>query len=42
LILFFVAALPLHHNSLLVSFDGDFAAIAPLRELCLQRLNRPV
>ena len=37
-----VAAVALHHNAMLVSFDADFEAIASVSELRLQRLNRPV
>ena len=37
-----VAAVALHHNALLVSFDTDFEAIASVSELRLQRLERPV
>ena len=37
-----VAAVALHHNALLVSFDTDFEAIASVSELRLQRLDRPV
>ena len=37
-----VAAVALHHNALLVSFDADFEAIASVSELRLQRLDRPV
>ena len=37
-----VAAVALHHNALLVSFDADFEAIASVSELRLQRLERPV
>jgi len=36
-----VAAVALHHNAVLVSFDADFEAIASVSELRLQRLNRP-
>ena len=36
------AAVALHHNALLVSFDADFEAIASVSELRLQRLERPV
>jgi predicted nucleic acid-binding protein len=36
-----VAAVALHHNAVLVSFDTDFEAIASVSELRLQRLNRP-
>jgi len=36
-----VAAVALHHNAVLVSFDGDFEAIASVSELRLQRLQRP-
>jgi predicted nucleic acid-binding protein len=36
-----VAAVALHHNALLVSFDADFEAIASVSELRLQRLERP-
>ena len=37
-----VAAVALHHNAVLVSFDSDFEAIASVSELRLQRLERPV
>jgi hypothetical protein len=36
-----VAAVALHHNAVLVSFDADIEAIASVSELRLQRLNRP-
>jgi predicted nucleic acid-binding protein len=36
-----VAAVALHHNAVLVSFDSDFEAIASVSELRLQRLERP-
>jgi predicted nucleic acid-binding protein len=36
-----VAAVALHHNAVLVSFDADFEAIASVSELRLQRLRRP-
>ena len=36
-----VAAVALHHNAVLVSFDADFEAIASVSELRLQRLKRP-
>ncbi|MCX5950789.1 MAG: PIN domain-containing protein [Cyanobacteria bacterium] len=36
-----VAAVALHHNAVLVSFDTDFEAIASVSELRLQRLERP-
>jgi len=36
-----VAAVALHHNAVLVSFDTDFEAIAAVSELRLQRLERP-
>jgi predicted nucleic acid-binding protein len=36
-----VAAVALHHDALLVSFDDDFEAIAAVSELRLQRLARP-
>jgi predicted nucleic acid-binding protein len=36
-----VAAVAVHHNAVLVSFDTDFEAIASVSELRLQRLNRP-
>jgi len=36
-----VAAVALHHNAVLVSFDADFEAIASVSELRLQRLERP-
>ena len=35
-----VAAVALHHNAALVSFDADFEAIASVSALRLQRLNR--
>ena len=37
-----VAAVAVHHNAVLVSFDTDFEAIASVSELRLKRLNRPV
>jgi predicted nucleic acid-binding protein len=37
-----VAAVALHHNAVLVSFDVDFEAIASVSELRLQSLQRPV
>jgi predicted nucleic acid-binding protein len=37
-----VAAVALHHNAELVSFDADFDAIASVSALRLNRLNRPV
>jgi predicted nucleic acid-binding protein len=37
-----VAAVALHHNAVLVSFDADFDAIASVSALRLNRLNRPV
>lgn len=37
-----VAAVALHHNAELVSFDADFEAIASVSALRLQRLQRPV
>ena len=37
-----VAAVALHHNAELVSFDTDFEAIAAVSELRLKRLDRPV
>jgi hypothetical protein len=37
-----VAAVALHHNAVLVSFDADFEAIAAVSALRLQRLERPV
>jgi predicted nucleic acid-binding protein len=37
-----VAAVAVHHNAVLVSFDADFEAIASVSELRLKRLNRPV
>ncbi len=37
-----IAAVALHHNALLVSFDADFEAIASVSALRLTRLNRPV
>jgi predicted nucleic acid-binding protein len=36
-----VAAVALHHNAVLVSFDADFVAIASVSELRLQHLERP-
>ena len=36
-----VAAVALHHNALLVSFDADFEAIASVSALRLNRLSRP-
>jgi predicted nucleic acid-binding protein len=36
-----VAAVALHHDALLVSFDTDFEAVAAVSELRLQRLERP-
>ncbi len=37
-----VAAVALHHNAVLVTFDADFEAIASVSALRLNRLNRPV
>jgi len=37
-----IAAVALHHNALLVSFDADFEVIASVSALRLTRLNRPV
>lgn len=37
-----VAAVALHHNALLVSFDADVEAIASVSALRRTRLNRPV
>jgi predicted nucleic acid-binding protein len=37
-----VAAVALHHNAVLVSFDADFEAIVAVSALRLQRLERPV
>ncbi|MFM7514273.1 MAG: hypothetical protein ACKO3F_13150 [Cyanobium sp.] len=37
-----VAAVALHHNAVLVSFDADFDAIASVSALRLNRLTRPV
>lgn len=37
-----VAAVALHHDAVLVSFDSDFAAIAAVSELRLRLLQRPV
>ena len=37
-----VAAVALHHNAVLVSFEADFEAIALVSELRLQRLERPL
>jgi predicted nucleic acid-binding protein len=36
-----VAAVALHHNAVLVSFDADFEAIASVSEMRLKRLQRP-
>jgi predicted nucleic acid-binding protein len=36
-----VAAVALHHNAVLMSFDADFDAIASVRALRLRRLTRP-
>ena len=36
-----VAAVALHHDALLVSFDTDFEAISAVSERRLQRLERP-
>jgi predicted nucleic acid-binding protein len=36
-----IAAIALHHNAVLVSFDADFEAIASVSALRLQRLSRP-
>ena len=36
-----IAAIALHHNAVLVSFDADFEAIAAVSALRLQRLSRP-
>jgi predicted nucleic acid-binding protein len=36
-----VAAVALHHNAVLVSFDADFEAIAAVSDLRLQHLRRP-
>jgi len=36
-----IAAIALHHNAVLVSFDADFEAIAAVRALRLHRLSRP-
>ena len=36
-----VAAMALHHNAVLVSFNADFEAIAAVSALRLQRLERP-
>jgi predicted nucleic acid-binding protein len=36
-----IAAIALHHNAVLVSFDADFEAIAAVSALRLQRLCRP-
>jgi hypothetical protein len=36
-----VAAVALHHDAVLVSFDADFEAIAAVSSLRLQRLQRP-
>jgi len=37
-----VAAMALHHNAMLVSFNADFEAIASVSALRMQRLERPV
>lgn len=37
-----VAAVALHHNAVLASFDADFEAIASVSALQLNRLHRPV
>ena len=37
-----VAAVALHHDAMLVSFDADFDAIASVSALRLNRLTRPV
>ena len=36
-----VAAVALHYNAVLVSFDADFEAVASVSDLRLQRLQRP-
>jgi predicted nucleic acid-binding protein len=36
-----LAAVALHHNAMLVSFDADFEAIASVSELRQKRLRRP-
>jgi predicted nucleic acid-binding protein len=36
-----VAAVAMHHDAMLVSFDADFEAIASVSALRLNRLNRP-
>jgi hypothetical protein len=36
-----VAAVALHHDGVLVSFDADFEPIAAVSSLRLQRLQRP-
>ena len=36
-----VAAVALHHNAVLVSFDADFDAIVAVSDLRLRRLQRP-
>jgi predicted nucleic acid-binding protein len=36
-----IAAVALHHNAVLVSFDADFEAIAAVSELRFRRLQRP-
>lgn len=36
-----LAAVALHHNAVLVTFDADFEAIASVSALRLQRLERP-
>jgi predicted nucleic acid-binding protein len=37
-----VAAVALHHKATVVTFDGDFEAIAAISELQVQRLRRPI
>ena len=37
-----VAAVALHHKAIVVTFDGDFEAIAAISELQVQRLRRPI
>ena len=36
-----VAAVALHHNAVLVSFDADFDAIVAVSDLRLRRLQQP-
>jgi len=37
-----IAAVALHHNAVLVTFDADFETIASVSALRLNRLTRPV